>query len=94
MPSSRELLCFSTRSFQAKKGICRELLALYTRHPGDTTKTTGEFKLKKIRRQDNALAHELAKHSCVRGSGGMLRGAIPPCVLESALPICNQNPYL
>jgi hypothetical protein len=49
------------------------------------------FFLRAQKLQNSLPAHELAKLNCGSGSGGLLQGTMPPCVLELALLICNQN---
>jgi hypothetical protein len=48
-----------------------------------------EFKVGKVARVSNRVAHELAqlgKREC-----GVLHGAVPPCVLGPLLRDCNNN---
>jgi ribonuclease HI len=49
-----------------------------------------EHKVQKICRQDNILAHELAKCSYTSGTGGVMYGSSPPCVLERTVTGCNR----
>jgi hypothetical protein len=49
------------------------------------------FRFRKISREDNKPAHELARMCRVECSAGVLQGAAPPYVLELALLDCNQN---
>jgi hypothetical protein len=46
---------------------------------------------RKIPREYNSPAHELAKISRITSSGGVLHGSAPPGVQELVLRICNQN---
>jgi hypothetical protein len=46
---------------------------------------------RKIPREYNSSAHELAKISRITSSGGVLQGSAPPGVQELVLKICNQN---
>ena len=46
---------------------------------------------RKIPRDDNRPAHELARLGRVECSGGVLYGSAPSCVLELAMKDCNQN---
>ncbi|CAM0946090.1 unnamed protein product [Alopecurus aequalis] len=50
-----------------------------------------DYKIRKIDREDNKAAHELAKFSRLEASGGVLQGTAPSCVLEMALRDCNQT---
>jgi hypothetical protein len=49
------------------------------------------FRFRKISREDNRPAHELARLCRVECSAGVLQGTAPPYVLELALLDCNQN---
>jgi hypothetical protein len=49
------------------------------------------LKFRKIDREQNNMAHELARFSRVNGSGGVLHSSAPTCVLELAMKDCNQN---
>jgi hypothetical protein len=49
------------------------------------------FIFRKVAREDNRPAHELARFSRVSCTGGVLQGSAPPCVLELTLVECNQN---
>jgi ribonuclease HI len=49
------------------------------------------FTFRKVAREDNRPAHELARFSRVSCTGGVLQGSAPPCVLELTLVECNQN---
>jgi hypothetical protein len=47
------------------------------------------YKVQKISRNQNNLAHDLASCSRVSNSDGVLLGSVPPCVLERAGDDCN-----
>jgi hypothetical protein len=49
------------------------------------------FRFRKISREDNRPAHELARLCRVECSAGVLQGTAPPYMLELALLDCNQN---
>ena len=49
---------------------------------------------RKIPREDNRPAHELARLGRVECSGGVLHGSAPSCMMELAMKDCNQNSLL
>jgi ribonuclease HI len=48
------------------------------------------FEIRKINRTANVAAHGLAKFASLVGSGGLLLGSVPPCVLDQTQIDCKH----
>jgi ribonuclease HI len=48
------------------------------------------FEIRKINRSANVAAHGLAKFASLVGSGGLLLGSVPPCVLDQTQIDCKH----
>lgn len=46
------------------------------------------FKISKINRRGNRMAHEIAKFNFINRSDGVLLNSVPPCVAEVVMDNC------
>jgi hypothetical protein len=98
-----KLALTSVHSSLVVQSDCASLIKKLSSQERDRSRTAGimrdireslqqfrEFKVQKIHRKDNIVAHELARHSYTTGTGGVLYGSTPSCVLERVATSCNR----
>ena len=72
--------CAFVRSFLANENLDRSSLVDLKKEALSISKMLKNFKIAKINRQANKVAHEIAKFSFINKSDGILLNSVPPCV--------------
>ena len=82
--------CAFVRSFLANENLDRSLLVDLKKEALSILTMLKNFKIAKINRQANKVAHEIAKFSFINKSDGILLNSVPPCVANFVMNDCNN----
>ena len=82
--------CVFVRSFLANENLDRSLLVDLKKEALSILTMLKNFKIAKINRQANKVAHEIAKFSFINKSDGILLNSVPPCVANFVMNDCNN----
>ena len=83
--------CAFVRSFLANENLDRSPLVDLKKEALSILTMLKNFKIAKINRQANKVAHEIAKFSFINKSDGILLNSVPSCVVNFVMNDCNNN---
>ena len=82
-------MCFCP-FFLANENLDRSSLIDLKKEALSISKMLKNFKIAKINRNANKVAHEIAKFSFIGKSDGILLNNVPPCVANFVMNDCNN----